>query len=82
MKFVSFPDDEKYPPDENYAWRNKVTYEVKCIAYGCFMDIERDESNDLYTLNMALHLQRIEELSRSVIHCETGNIYLLFEKYF
>ena len=58
-----------------------MSYEVKCIAYGC-LDIERNESN-IYTLNMALHSQRLEELeSFSYTLGGDGEYLSLFENYF
>lgn len=62
-------------------WQNKVSYEVKCIAYGCF-DIERSETN-IFTLNMALHSHRIEELETFSYTLGGNGEYLsLFERIF
>ena len=78
---IRFIRDDENTRQMKIMWQNKVTYEVKCIAYGCF-DIERDESN-IYTLNMALHSQRIEELeSFSYTLGGDGEYLSLFEKYF
>ncbi len=78
---IRFIRDDENTRQMKIMWQNNVTYEVKCIAYGCF-DIERNESN-IYTLNMALHSQRIEELESFIYTLGGDGEYLsLFEKYF
>ncbi len=78
---IRFIRDEENSRQMKVMWQNKVTYEVKCIAYGNF-DIERSESN-IFTLNMALHSQRIEELESYSYTLGGDWQYLsLFEKYF
>lgn len=78
---IRFIRDEENTRQMKVMWQNKVTYEVKCIAYGCF-DIERSESN-IHTLNMALHSQRIEELESFNYTLGGDWEYLsLFENYF
>lgn len=78
---IRFIRDEENTRQMKVMWQNKVTYEVKCIAHGYF-DIERSESNT-FTLNMALHSQRIEELeSFCYTLCGDGEYLSLFEKYF
>ena len=57
---IRFIRDNENTRQMKIMWQNKMSYEVKCIASGWF-DIERNESN-IYTLNMALHSQRIEEM--------------------
>lgn len=62
-------------------WQNKVTFELKCIAYGCF-NIERSETNT-FTLDMALHFERTEELEAfSYVMSGDWEYMALFEKYF
>lgn len=78
---IRFIRDEENTHQMKVMWQNKVTYEVKCIAHGNF-DIERSESNT-FTLNMALHSQRIEELESFCYTLGGDGEYLsMFEKYF
>lgn len=78
---IRFIRDEENTRQMKIMWQNKMTYELKCIAYGCF-DIERIESYT-YTLNMVLHSQRIEELeSFNYTLGGDGESLSLFKKYF
>lgn len=78
IRFIRDMDNNK---SVKIMWQNKVTYELKCLAYGSF-DIERSQEN-IYTLDMALHSQRIEELE-SFSYTISGDweALALFDKYF
>lgn len=78
---IRFIRDEENSRMMKVMMQNKVTYDVKCIAYGNF-DIERSESN-IFTLNMALHSQHIEELETFSYTMSGDKEYMaMFEKYF
>lgn len=78
IRFIRDMDNNK---SVKIMWQNKVTYELKCIANGRF-DIERSETN-IFTLNMALHSDRIEELEAfSYTMGGDGECLDIFDKYF
>lgn len=78
---IRFIRDEENTRQIKVMWQNKMSYELKCIAYGCF-DIERSASN-IYTLNMALHSQHIAELETFSYTMSGDREYMaLFENYF
>lgn len=78
---IRFIRDDENTRQLKIMWQNKVSYEVKCIAYGSF-DIERSETN-IYTLNMALHSHSIEELETFSYTLSGDGEYLsLFERIF
>ncbi len=78
---IRFIRDNENTRQMKVMWHDKLTYEVNCIADGYF-DIEQSETN-IYTLNMALHSQRIEELETFTYTMSGDWEYLaLFEKYF
>lgn len=78
---IRFIRDDENTRQMKVMWQNKVTYELECIAYGRF-DIERSEPN-IYTLNMALHSQHMEELEAfSYTISGDWECLAIFEKYF
>lgn len=78
---LRFIRDDENTRQMKIMWQDKISYELKCIAYGSF-DIERSESN-IYTLNMALHSQRIEESETFNYTMSGDSEYIsIFEKYF
>lgn len=78
---IRFIRDDENTRQMKVMWQNKVTYEVKCIADGHF-DIEQSVTN-IFTLNMAFHSKRIEELETFTYTMSGDWEYLaIFEKYF
>lgn len=78
---IRFIRDNENTRQMKIMLQDKISYELKCIACGSF-DIERSESN-IYTLNMALHSQRIEELETFSYTMSGDREYMaMFEKYF
>lgn len=78
---IRFIRDDENTRQMKVMWQNKVTYELKCIANGRF-DIERSETN-IFTLNMALHSDRIEELEAfSYTMGGDGECLDIFDNYF
>lgn len=56
---IRFIRDDENTRQMKIMWQDKISYELKCIAYGSF-DIERDETN-IFTLSMNLFSVRMEE---------------------